>query len=1199
MEGIQSPPAPPPGATADAQLDALLRLIIEGFFVLTDGQGALSKWSDPAEMLFGHEADDALMEPFFGKLVSTGQLTPEAERWRAFLETGTTPGPAGVVRVDAQRPDGAGTFAMETVFIPVKLDEGFDFSLFLEDLGFELPMDMMLLRMRQQHPVVVRALRGALEASQQPWDSIRTAGTLVAFRALEPTPWMDEAMARREAERDAAEAELQSRIEALDVVPEVQGTDVYDLDDARAVIDRLRWATERIEELEQRSHIADDAVQQAHDARVRAEAAERAALDVKAEMSGVLAERPVDASGEAERLELLARVDRIERAATSDATEAAAAHQAALEAERTRSRELEAQRTELLARLEQVEAAAGSTSVAEAAVADARAELTARMEALERAGAHDVTTGAELVGRLEALERARAAEAAELREKIERLRASTDVRDDLQLLQDQVAETSQLREEILTLRERADAASAVMRRGEERESAALFDARAAREELAAALSRVEQLSEETARIRAHLEAAPSEAGLSSEDRHRLELAAAGVTETRTGLEAIRFLAEELRTQSADLREEGGRLQQQLNELADTDHHAWQEREGLRRDHDELRTHLDELRSEREEIKATLRETARTAEEARTLAERPPSESGNHVAPASADEIAAARERLDELAAQIEAAEGAFVDARAEMAGLRHEVGAVVDTAEEARRLAREAENRVDMVDRANQTALAQVSTQAAIIEEIGALARAAQGDSQEGRASAGEAVAALGRLEKTVAVVREQAETAVAEAAVAREQAAAAGQSASGVRGMVAGVGEAAREAVAPVAETVQAVQAQLEAVRVAVDGLEDRPAGDPAVGEELEQIRAEVRSLRTAMDSAEGGFRPEGGSWAAVQALTGRLDAVEESLPRGIDARMETLRDGLTGALGKLEAVSTDVAAARSETGAGRQLVEQRLADTAAELMAARTDAESARRGLEGLQGEVASLREYAASAKAEAEAAREAVARASRSGAGDDRAVAELRTEVAAAMAKLGDIRGGFEEARQAAVAARREAELARAAAEKAGAVNEATGEKFTEVWQKMLTAAPRKGDSGVRTALGRAGASKPKPAPEAREPREGFDDDPRPLAVLDLKGKFRDLNPGFQKLVGYQEHQFSKATWPSVLDRKVYAEQKAELDAMAAGTQERAVVDSTYMHGQGLMVLIRGDVQLVRDDAGEPDHLLLVAEAGGPTG
>ncbi len=37
---------------------------------------------------------------------------------------------------------------------------------------------------------------------------------------------------------------------------------------------------------------------------------------------------------------------------------------------------------------------------------------------------------------------------------------------------------------------------------------------------------------------------------------------------------------------------------------------------------------------------------------------------------------------------------------------------------------------------------------------------------------------------------------------------------------------------------------------------------------------------------------------------------------------------------------------------------------------------------------------------------------------------------------------------------------------------------------------------------------------------------------------------------------------------------------------------------MHGQGLMVLIRGEVKLVRDESGQPDHLLLIAEPGGPT-
>src|SRR3954454_2813610 len=145
----------------EAALDQLLRQIITGHFVLTDGQGALSKWSEPAELLFDATAEDALGQPLFGGFVDVGHLHPDAEAWRGFLEVGAEPGHRGQVTVDAVHPQG-GTFPMEVVFVPVKLDEGFDFSLFLEDLAFELPVDMMLLRMRQQHPVVVRALRAAL-----------------------------------------------------------------------------------------------------------------------------------------------------------------------------------------------------------------------------------------------------------------------------------------------------------------------------------------------------------------------------------------------------------------------------------------------------------------------------------------------------------------------------------------------------------------------------------------------------------------------------------------------------------------------------------------------------------------------------------------------------------------------------------------------------------------------------------------------------------------------------------------------------------------------------------------------------------------------------------------------------------------------------------------------------------------------------
>src|SRR4051812_2517991 len=234
-------------ATADAAavhdpLDDVLRQIVGGYFVLTDGQGSVSKWSEPAELLFGRPVQDVLGQSFFDTLTA-GPYSPQAQAWRAFLEEAEPPQVPGRVSVTAAHADGH-SFPMEAVFVPVKLDEGFDFSLFLEDLGFELPMNLMLMRMRQQHPVVVRALRGAIEPEPQPWEGWRTAGTLVVFRPLAPTPWIEEELAAREAARAANDAEAEERITNPD--PGIQGSSVTDLDDAAAVVARLLSAMERI-----------------------------------------------------------------------------------------------------------------------------------------------------------------------------------------------------------------------------------------------------------------------------------------------------------------------------------------------------------------------------------------------------------------------------------------------------------------------------------------------------------------------------------------------------------------------------------------------------------------------------------------------------------------------------------------------------------------------------------------------------------------------------------------------------------------------------------------------------------------------------------------------------------------------------------------------------------------------------------------
>src|SRR5688500_674032 len=164
-------------------LDAILKQIVGGYFVLTDGQGSVSKWSEPAELLFGRPAAEVLGQSFFSTLIKA-PVSPEAETWRRFLEAGEAPSAAGRVEVTGLQTGGE-DFPMEAVFVPVKLDEGFDFSLFLEDLGFELPMNLMLQRMHAQHPDVVRAMRQALEPQTQLLDGWITAGPSIVLIQLQ------------------------------------------------------------------------------------------------------------------------------------------------------------------------------------------------------------------------------------------------------------------------------------------------------------------------------------------------------------------------------------------------------------------------------------------------------------------------------------------------------------------------------------------------------------------------------------------------------------------------------------------------------------------------------------------------------------------------------------------------------------------------------------------------------------------------------------------------------------------------------------------------------------------------------------------------------------------------------------------------------------------------------------------------------
>jgi PAS domain S-box-containing protein len=199
--------------------------------------------------------------------------------------------------------------------------------------------------------------------------------------------------------------------------------------------------------------------------------------------------------------------------------------------------------------------------------------------------------------------------------------------------------------------------------------------------------------------------------------------------------------------------------------------------------------------------------------------------------------------------------------------------------------------------------------------------------------------------------------------------------------------------------------------------------------------------------------------------------------------------------------------------------------------------------------------------------------------------------------------ELRGEVQEARDAAAV---EAKVARVQAEAARVHSEEAGthaQSAREVAEAWASAAER--HRGRPQENGRAEApsqaekpkkpKKPKkPETPARETRPGFDDADRPMAVIGLEGRFRELNPKFTELVGYNEPDFQSASWPPVADRAQLDHHREQMRAMVDGETNSVEVNTAYVHAQGLMVPIAGTLSLERDEDGEPSHFLLSVQA-----
>jgi PAS domain S-box-containing protein len=241
---VSEPESSPATAQAEA-VEELLRQLVDARFVLTDRDGAVTRWSRPAEELFGWPAARMLGRPLVETLAVAGDL----------------PQHGGVVQTVARRKDGT-ELELTLTFVPVGMSQSLEFNGFLEALEIAAPRGNALRQLQRSHKTVVDWVNGAMRGEAQLEDEDLAAGTIVAFRPLIEPPELvsqedEEELDAGNAATAAAAGQIADAVEAAlgrsdDLERALEGT-TAELEEARVDAEAARGevakASERMVEL--------------------------------------------------------------------------------------------------------------------------------------------------------------------------------------------------------------------------------------------------------------------------------------------------------------------------------------------------------------------------------------------------------------------------------------------------------------------------------------------------------------------------------------------------------------------------------------------------------------------------------------------------------------------------------------------------------------------------------------------------------------------------------------------------------------------------------------------------------------------------------------------------------------------------------------------------------------------------------------
>ncbi|RAR65921.1 PAS domain S-box-containing protein/diguanylate cyclase (GGDEF)-like protein [Paraburkholderia unamae] len=108
-----------------------------------------------------------------------------------------------------------------------------------------------------------------------------------------------------------------------------------------------------------------------------------------------------------------------------------------------------------------------------------------------------------------------------------------------------------------------------------------------------------------------------------------------------------------------------------------------------------------------------------------------------------------------------------------------------------------------------------------------------------------------------------------------------------------------------------------------------------------------------------------------------------------------------------------------------------------------------------------------------------------------------------------------------------------------------------------------------------------------------RTVFQQTPIGKAVVDLDGRFLDVNQKFTQIIGYEESELRKLTFASVTHPADVAADLTHVAELLAGRQASYAMEKRYLRPDGTSVWVNLAVSLVRDVSGAPLHFIAAVQ------